>query len=242
MMIYTNFFQIFKKFCYLKLLFSQDQFIKMPRNKKKSVKMGKKRKNKAKLPGSTKISTKKKKTEIFAVDPVQRQIAKSTALEARLYFQKAELANKDNQIQRARELQVAAESELAEFKETMEEVSAFTTWQHEHTVGRLTDRLKELTLANERLTEEKNDLQKRLEDAREESNATLVKHAAEVERLNSIIKESHYKYEKTLGDFSDKLVKKLAETWENEKTFLQDLEEIMCDEFMQNGLISTVNE
>ena len=214
----------------------------MPRKAKKTKNVGKKRKSKTKGSRLIKSSAGKKKTPANAVDAVERQAARSRALEARLYFQSAELAKKANQIQLARELKEAAESELGEYREAMEEVSAFTAWQQAHTVERLTDGLRELTLANERLTKERNDLQKRLEESVEASNSCLAARDAEIARLNDIIKECHYRYEKVFEDFAERLAEKLTEGWENEKTYLEDLEEVMCEECLQCGLLLTTNE
>ncbi|VDM25813.1 unnamed protein product [Hydatigera taeniaeformis] len=214
----------------------------MPLKSKKSRKVVKKSKGKRKSRKSTKASAKKKKSPTLAVDPVERQAAKSRALEARLYFQLADISNKKMQLERARDLQARAESELETYKETMEEVSAFTTWQHEHTVERLTDRLRVLTTANADLTQEKNDLQAKLDAAMEESKFTIASRDAEIARLNDLIKESYYKYERAFGMFADRLVQKLTEDWEGEKPFLKDLEENTNAEFLQCGLISTFDE
>lgn len=214
----------------------------MPAKSKKSKKVSKRSKSKSKSKKATKVSTKKKKTSSLAVDPVQRQAARSRALEARLYFQLADISNKEHQLQRARDLQAKAESELETYKETMEEVSAFANWQHEHTVERLTDRLRELTMANASLTQERNDLQAKLDATLEESKSTLATRDAEISRLNELIKDSYYKYERAFGMFADRLVEKLTEDWENEKPFLQELEESTCAEFMQCGLISNFDE
>ncbi|VDK37492.1 unnamed protein product [Taenia asiatica] len=210
----------------------------MPAKSKKSKKASKRSKGKSKSRRTAKASTKKKKTSTLAVEPVQRQAARSRALEARLYFQLADISNKKFQLQRARDLQAKAESELETYKGTMEEVSAFANWQHEHTVERLTDRLRELTTANAILTQERNDLQTKLDAVLEESKSTLASRDAEIARLNELIKESYYKYERAFGTFADRLVGKLTEEWENEKPFLQELEESTCAEFMQCGLLS----
>nr|CDS24259.1 hypothetical protein EgrG_000737400 [Echinococcus granulosus] len=210
----------------------------MPAKSKKSRKAGKLSKSKSKSRKSTKTSAKKKKPTSLTVDPVQREAARSRALETRLYFQLADISNKKVQLQRAHDLQANAEAELQNYKQTMEEVSAFTTWQHEHTVEKLTDRLRELTMANASLTQERNDLQTKLDATLEESKSTIAARDAEIARLNELIKDSYYKYERMFETFADRLMEKLTEEWESEKPFLQDLEECTCAEYMQCGLVS----
>ncbi|KAL5104405.1 hypothetical protein TcWFU_001529 [Taenia crassiceps] len=211
----------------------------MPSKSKKSKKVSKQSKGRGKSGKATKALAKKKKPSTLSIDPVQRQAARSRALEARLYFQLADISNKKSQLQRARDLQVKAETELENYKETMEEVSAFTNWQHEHTVERLTERLQELTAANASLTQERDNLQTKLDAVLEESKSTLASRDVEIARLNELVKDSYYKYERAFGMFVDRLVEKLTEEWENEKPFLQELEECACAEFMQCGLVST---
>ncbi|KAM7537472.1 hypothetical protein Aperf_G00000078537 [Anoplocephala perfoliata] len=214
----------------------------MPVKSKKSKKVGKKGSGKSKGKKAAKSKSKKKNISKKAIDPAERESALSKALEAHLYFQRAELSSKDLQLQRAHELQTNAEKELEILKDTMEEAGAFTAWQHEHTVERLTDRLEELTIANKKLKEERDDLQTRLNDSIEEANTFLAAKDAEIAKLSNVIKESHYKYERIFSLFADRLVEKLTETWENEKPFLQDLEDCACDEFLQNGLLSTFDD
>lgn len=214
----------------------------MPTKAKKSKKAGKKGMSKSKSKKAIKSQSKKKIVSRKSTDPNEREAAHSRALEARLYFQRAELSNKDLQLQRARELQTLAETELETLTNTMKEACAFTAWQHEHTVERLTDRLEELSIANKKLKVERDDLQTRLDNSMEESKTFLAAKEAEIAKLNNFIKESHYKYERTLGHFADRLVEKLTEDWEVEKPFLQDLEDCACDEFLQNGLLSTFYE
>ncbi|KAM3172685.1 hypothetical protein ACTXT7_014028 [Hymenolepis weldensis] len=171
----------------------------------------KKGKSKSKDAKGSKSLPKRKKDSKTASDLVEREAARSKALEARIYFQRADLSKKEIELQQTHELRRQAEEFLKSFTDTAEEASAFTTWQHEHSLERLTDRINELTIANTKLKDERNDLQSKLEASIEEANATLAAKEAEIAKLNNLIKESHYKYERVFGLFADRLVEKLTE-------------------------------
>nr|CDS29207.1 conserved hypothetical protein [Hymenolepis microstoma] len=186
----------------------------------------------------TKISkslSKTKKDSKKALSPLEREAARSKTLETRLYFQLADLNRKNFELHKARGLQSEAENAFKSFKETSKETSAFTTLQHEYTVERLTDKVNELTIANTKLKDDKSCLQLKLEALIEESNAALAAKEAEIVKLNLIIKESHYKYERVFGLFADRLVEKLTESWESDKPFLKEME------FLHNKLLCTFN-
>ncbi|VDL35621.1 unnamed protein product [Hymenolepis diminuta] len=207
--------------------------------KLEKTKNNRKGKSKSKDSKGSKSLSKRKKDSKKASDPAEREAARSKALEARIYFQRADLSKKEVELQQAHELQRQAEEFFKSFKDTEEEASAFTTWQHEHSLERLTDRINELVIANTKLKDERNDLQSKLDASIEEANANLAAKEAEIVKLNNLIKESHYKYERAFGLFVDRLVEKLTEHWENEKPFLKELEDRSCKEFLQTGLLCT---
>ncbi|VDN99147.1 unnamed protein product [Rodentolepis nana] len=183
----------------------------------------------------TKSSKKKKNDSKKTLYNLDREAARSKALETRLYFQLADLNRKNFELQQARGLQVTLENALISFKETAKEDSAFTTLQHEYTVERLTDRVSELTIANTKLKEDKNCLQLKLEALIEDLNAALAAKEAEIEKLNVFIKESHYKYERVIGLFADRLVERLTESWESDNPIFQEIESL------HNKLLYTFN-
>ncbi|VDD79581.1 unnamed protein product [Mesocestoides corti] len=214
----------------------------MPRKSKKSKK-GSKRRSKKSSKRSSKRPVKKalkKKSSIF--DPAQRAAARARALEARLYFQRAAISAKDAQLHHARELQTSAETELKAFKEDTKETMAFAALQHEHTVARLSDRLQELSTANANLLQEKNDLEEKLKNTLDELNSTVASRDAEISRLNEVIKESHYKYERIIGQFTDNLMEKFVESWDNEKKFIDELEGDTYDKFLKNGFLPNFDD
>lgn len=211
----------------------------MPAKSKTSKKSKRKAQSKT---GKIKAKGKMKPQKDPVVDPVAQAATRARALQAHLYFQRAELNDNVTKIENAKTQQLHAEQELITFKQDIAEASAFAALQHEHTVKKLMDRLHELTTANKNHIQEKQDLADQLADSLEKSRINIETREAEIARLKEIIKESNYNYDRILNRFTDDLTEKLIASWDQEKAFIDSQEEDIYEIFIKNNFLPIIDE
>lgn len=108
---------------------------------------------------------------------------------------------------------------LEESQNTANEAAAFSAMNHEHTMNRLTQRLNELTDQNQKLTEEKVNLQLTLKDMKQRELDTFKANDAQIALLENRAKEAHFNYERILSNLTEKLTSKLIDGWNEREDF-----------------------